>query len=252
MFTHAITRKPGPDFGLGITTSALGKPQYNQMLQQHQAYVLTLRSLGLDVLELEPLPGYPDAYFVEDPAVIVPEVAIITRPGAISRRGEADAIAPVIARFRQTACIHAPGTLEGGDVLVIEKQVLVGLSERTNREGIEQLRSILSPFGYMVTPIALSEGLHLKSGVNFVGEDTLLVTVDFSEAEALHHYRRILVGQAEAYAANSLFINGTILTPKGFPGVRHSLEQVGLPVVELNVSEPRKMDGGLTCMSLRF
>ncbi len=251
-YTHAITRKPGPDFALGITTSDLGEPDYARMLVQHAAYVETLRALGLDVTVLDPLAGYPDAYFVEDPAVVTPDLAVITHPGAVPRRGEPDAIAPVLARFLRTARIQPPATLEGGDVLIVEKRVFVGISERTNRAGAEQLGSLLAPFGYTLTAIPVAAGLHFKSSVNYAGKNTLLVTEDFAALPELDEYARIIVDAGEAYAANTLWINDALITPSGFPRLRKKLDALGLPVIELDVSEAQKMDGGLTCMSLRF
>jgi len=143
MLTRAILRRPGDDFAAGITTSGLGAPDPALMLAQHAAYAATLRALGLAIDVLDPLPGFPDAYFVEDAAVIVPEVAVITRPGAPARREETEPIVPVLARHREIARLAAPATLDGGDVLVVDRDVFVGLSARTNVEGAAQLRRLL-------------------------------------------------------------------------------------------------------------
>lgn len=252
MFTHAICREPGPDFANGITTSELGKPDLEKMLVQHRAYVGALRSLGLEVEVLASLPGYPDAHFVEDVAIVTPEVAIVTRPGAMPRRGEEEAITPVLARRRPLARITAPGTLDGGDVLIVGRHVLVGVSERTNADGVAQLDRILAPFGYATTPVPIAAGLHLKSDVNGLGADLLLVSAAFSNREELAPYRRLVVPAGEGYAANTLWINGTLLHPAGFPATRAELTALGMPILELDTSEARKMDGGLTCLSLRF
>ena len=252
MFAQAIARLPGPDFCRGLTTSNLGTPDYGLMLQQHRAYVGTLQALGLTVVLLEPLEGYPDAYFVEDAAIVTSEVAVIARPGALTRRGEENALAPVVSRCRPCERIVEPGTLEGGDVLFVERRVFVGLSERTNLEGARQLGCVLAPFGYLVEVVPVAEGPHLKSSISYVGKNTLLLTAEMAEQPAFDRFGRILVEADEVYAANSLLINDHLLMPQGFPNTRQKLECLGLEVVELDTSEARKMDGGLSCMSLRF
>ncbi|MFN8011049.1 MAG: arginine deiminase family protein [Holophagaceae bacterium] len=251
-FTRALCRRPGPDFADGLTTADLGRPDHGTMLAQHEAYVAALRSLGLEVAVLDPLPGHPDAYFVEDAALVFPELAVVTRPGAGARRAEAEALAPALARHRELFRLEAPATLDGGDVLAVGKQVYAGLSERTNAEGVAQLGRILAPHGYTVTGVPVAAGLHFKSSVNWVGGDALLLTPDFAGRPELAGFRHLVVEASEAYAANTLWINGTLLTPAGFPRTRALLEGLGLPVLELDTSEARKMDGGLTCLSLRF
>lgn len=252
MFTRALLRSPGPDFADGLTTAELGRPTLAAMEAQHRAYAATLAELGLEVELLPALPGYPDAYFVEDGAVVVPELAVITRPGAPSRRGEEESLAPALAQHRPLARITEPGTLDGGDVLIVDKELFVGLSDRTNREGAEQLGALLAPHGYRLHCVPVGAGLHLKSSVNYVGEGALLMTAALAEREAFAPFRRLVVEEADAYATNTLLINGTLLTPAGFPRVRALLEPLGLPIRELDTSEARKMDGGLTCLSLRF
>lgn len=253
MFTHAIVRIPGENFASGLTTSGhLGAADHAVMLKQHEAYIQTLRDLGLDVEVLPPAPEYPDAHFVEDAAVVVPEVAVITRPGADSRRGEEVTIEPSLAAHKPVVRIAAPGTLDGGDVLLVDKRFFVGLSERTNEEGARQFAEIMGEHGYETTTVPVGEGLHFKSGVNHVGGNTLLVTPDFAGCKELEGYDLLETPDGEDYAANTLYINGTLITPKGFPGVRAMLDGLGLPIVELDMSETRKMDGGLTCLSLRF
>ena len=174
MFTHAIARKPGRNFAQGLTTANLGAPSYKLITEQHKAYVETLESLGLDVVVLDTQPDYPDSYFVEDTAVVTPDVAVITIPGASSRRGEEDTIEPVLARYRKTLRIQATGTIEGGDVLMLGTHFLIGLSDRTNPEGAEQLGRILEKYGNTWTTVPIGAGLHLKLSVNFVGENTLI------------------------------------------------------------------------------
>jgi dimethylargininase len=252
VFTHAITRIPGKDFAGGITTANLGPPGYERILDQHRRYVESLRSLGLQVEVLEPLPGYPDAYFVEDVAVVAPSVAVITRPGAPSRLGEADFIVPALSRHRPVVRIQPPGTLEGGDVLQVEKHFFIGISERTNQEGAGQLGRILEGYGYTWSTVPVGEGLHLKSGLSYLGQNTLLASKPFADLELFSGLKKFVLEPGEEAAANTLLVNGCLLTPTGFPQTRRQLDSLGLPVIELEVSEVQKMDGGLTCLSLRF
>ena len=252
MFTRAVTRKPGSDFARGITTADRDAPDYDLMRAQHVIYVNLLRLVGLMVLELDALPGYPDAYFVEDVAVVTPKVAVITRPGAPSRRGEEAAMELVLAKYRPIARIKPPGTLDGGDVLIVDKQVFVGLSERTNKAGADQLGGILQKHDYTCTAVPVAAGLHFKSSVNHVGGKTLLVTADFAGRPELDEYEQIVVPEGEEAAANVLWVNGRLLIPKGYPQTRQKLLDWGADLITLDVSEAAKMDGGLTCMSLRF
>ncbi|UCC54768.1 MAG: hypothetical protein JSV68_12505 [Anaerolineaceae bacterium] len=252
MFNHAITRKPGRDFAKGLTTSDLGEPDYARICQQHQAYINALQSQGLDVTVLEALPGYPDAYFVEDVAVVTGEVAVITAPGAEARKGEAEHIVAVLATYRPITRIQPPGTLDGGDVMMAEKRCYIGLSERTNEDGAAQLGQILRAYGYKCTAVPLAGGLHLKSDVNYIGRNTLLLTEPMFNVQAFDGFDKILVDEEEAYAANTLLVNGRLLTPQGFPRTKAKLLQAGFQIVEMETSELQKMDGGLSCMSLRF
>ena len=252
MFTRAILRRPGPDFASGLTTSALGPAELPAMLAQHAAYAAALSRLGLQLELLDPLPGFPDAYFVEDVAVIVPELAIVGRPGAPSRRGEADAINFVLAKHRPVANLTGDATLDGGDVLVVDKRVWVGRSSRTNQEGIAQLTALLAPHGYEVRKAEVPDGLHFKSSVTYVGNGTLLATEAFASLPALEGCAVITAARGEEFAANTLFVNGTLLVPAGAPETRQKLDALGVPIVALEISEVRKMDGGLTCMSLRL
>ena len=251
-FTKAIVRKPGSDFAAGLTTADLGKPRFDLLTTQHRAYMAVLRRLGVEVMVLEPLDGYPDAYFVEDPAIITPEVAVITRPGAPTRRGETEALESVLAVHRPLRRIEAPGTVDGGDVLVAGKRVFAGRSERTNAAGIDQLEEILAPYGYRCTAVEVAAGLHLKSSVNLVGAHTLLLTREFKDHPAFSGFKQIILAPDEHYAGNTLWLNGHLLMPQGFTHTRRQLEQLMLPIIALNMSEVQKMDGGLTCLSLRF
>lgn len=251
-FTHAIVRTPGPDAGDGLTTAGLGRPDLDRLLAQHAAYVATLEELGLRVTRLEALPGHPDAYFVEDTALMFPELAVLTRPGAPSRLAEAEAIAPTVSAFRPLHRLAAPATLDGGDVLLVDRTVFVGLSTRTNAEGAAQLQAILAPHGYRVVTVPVPEGLHFKSSVTWACEGVLVLTEAFAGRPEFEGFRLRVVPGPEAYAANVLNVNGTLLMPKGFPRTEAMLRELGLPMRVLDQSEVQKMDGALTCMSLRF
>lgn len=253
LYKHAITRKPGRNFAAGLTTAKNEQPDYELIIVQHNDYVEVLRSLGVEVIVLDPLPEYPDSYFVEDTAVVFPEAAVITNPGAESRRGEEDGIELVLARFRDTAVrISSPGTVDGGDVLQAEKHFFIGISERTNEEGARQLGKILQNYGYSWEKINVGDGLHLKSGVNYLGNNTMLLSEGFNPDRAFSGYNRMVLDKDEEYAGNTLLVNGFLLVPAGFPKTIKKLKKTGFKIIELNVSEVRKMDGGLTCMSLRF
>lgn len=252
MFSHAITRVPGPDYPQGLTTSTLSTPDMALTLAQHAAYVDCLESLGVEVTVLPPAPGFPDACFVEDTAVVVREVAVITRPGAPSRAGETASMEAPLAALRPLARIEAPGTLDGGDILQVGKRFFIGVSDRTNAEGARQLAAILAAHGYESSVIEVAAGLHLKSSLNFVGNNTMLVTADFAGHPAIAGFDQIVCPAGEEYAANTLLMNGTLIMPTGYARTRTLLEPLGLPIVELDTSEYRKMDGGLTCLSLRL
>lgn len=252
MITHALLRRPAPTVADGLTTVDEGRPDVAHTLEQFEAYVAALRNAGVDVTVLDPLPAYPDAHFVEDVAVVTPEVIVRTRPGAPARRGEIEAIDTALRRFGSVVAIEAPGTLDGGDVLIVGDRVFVGLSERTNDAGARQLRAIVEPQGFSCVTVPVGAGLHLKSSVNAVSDDTLVLTREFADEPAFAEFGRLVVPDVEAYAANVLRVNDRVLVPDGCPSVAGLLRRRGLQLVELAMSEFRKMDGGLTCLSVRF
>lgn len=251
-FKQAVVRKPGANFGDGLTTSGMGAPDFKLMTAQHDAYVDALRALGLKVTVLAAEMAFPDAHFVEDAAVVTPDIAVITNPGAPARQGEEITIAPVLKDFRPIARIQAPGTLDGGDVLMVGSHFFIGISARTNPEGAGQLGRILERFGNTWQTVAVGGGLHLKSGVNHVGGGTLLLTEAFNRMDVFEGYEKLVLDPAETYAGNSLWVNDHLLVPQGFPDTLGKLEKLGLPIRQLDVSEVQKMDGGLTCLSIRF
>jgi dimethylargininase len=250
--TQAVCRRPGPDLAAGLTTSDRGVPDFVTALLQFDAYVDALRASGLGVTVLDALPGFPDAHFVEDTAVMTRDSAVIALPGAAARDGEQGPMAEVLGRRRPLEHIVPPGTLDGGDVLQVGSHFLIGISGRTNEEGARQLGACVESQGGSWTPVPVDEGLHFKSSVNAVEDGTLLVTAEFADRTELAGYEKIIVPEGEEYAANTLLINGTLLTPAGFPGTRRLLDELGCGIIELDTSEFRKMDGGLTCLSLRW
>ena len=250
--TTAITRTPSANAGDGLTESGLGPPEMARMLAQHRDYVGLLESFGLRVIVLDPDDRYPDACFVEDTAVVTPDIAVVTLPGAPSRRGEEIAIEPFLAEHRPVARIEAPGSVDGGDVLVMGEQAIIGRSARTNEDGARQLAKILEKHGMTCTTIDAGRALHLKSSVNALGDYRLLVTEEFAERPELSTFERVLVPAEESYAANSLLVNDKVIVPAGFPATREVIERLGMTTVEADVSEFRRMDGGLTCLSIRL
>ena len=251
-FSNAIVRAPCRGFGSGLTTADLGPPDFSVMQTQHQAYIEALQNAGLQVEVLPALDGLADAHFVEDVAVVTPELAVVTRPGAQARRGETAFIEAALGRHRPLAHIQAQGTLEGGDVLQIGRRFLVGLSARTNAQGVDQLRGLLSPHGYQVIAVPVAEGLHFKSDVNWLGDEQLVVTPAFAGCEQLASFDKLVLPPEEAYAANCVRVNDHLLISDGYPKAHAMLSELGLTLIPLGTSECAKMDGGLTCLSLRF
>lgn len=252
MFSKAITRRPGPEVVDGITSQNLGKPDYELALRQHGAYVQALRDLGLAVTVLDAEPGYPDCCFVEDTAVVCEEVAVLTPLGAPTRQGEQVTIEPELARHKPVVRITPPALIEGGDVLLVEKTFYVGLSDRTNDLGAQALADAVAPHGYETVVIACCPSLHFKTDVNYIGNNTILVSPCCHGMEQLAGFDRIIVEDDEAYARNCLYINGTVIVPGGFPKTLEAVRATGVETVVLDMSEFRKLDGGLTCLSLRF
>ena len=257
MFTKAITKKPCRALIDGITTSMFGEgtPDYDAAIRQHDEYVATLRELGLEVTDLEGDERYPDSCFVEDPAVVMAECAVITNPATDSRNGEKHEIIKTIKEFYaddQIFFIEAPGTMEGGDVMLVDKHFYVGQSDRTNKEGFEQFKAIVEKFGYTATAVPVTEGLHLKDFVIYLENNNMLVSAVMNEKEAFKDFNRFVVDADELYAINSMNINGTVLVPMGNPKTQKIIEDLGYPVKVMDTNEFRKIDGSLTCLSLRF
>ena len=248
----AITRKVSPALA-GCELSFVPRSPIDVPLagQQHAAYCAALEALGCEVIALPALDAYPDSVFVEDVALVFDEVAIATRPGAESRRGEGHAVHEVLGSLRPLLRIEAPGTLDGGDVLLIGKRVFVGMSARSNEAGRAQLRELLAPHGYTVEGVATRECLHLKSAVTQVAEDTLLVNHAWlADASPFAGYKIIEVDPEEEHAANAVRIGHAILYPDCFPKTLARLLVEGIDVTTVDVSELQKAEGAVTCCSL--
>ncbi|MGA2130912.1 MAG: arginine deiminase family protein [Bryobacteraceae bacterium] len=221
-------------------------------IAQHDRYEACLASLGIHVVSLPALPDAPDAVFVEDPAIVLDEVAVMARMGAPSRRTESASLAEAVARFRPLRWIAEPGTLEGGDVVRIGSALYVGRSARSNDDGIAQLARELAPFGYTVRGVEMRGCLHLKSACTYLGRDTLLANRDWVDLTPFTDCRVIDVAANEPGAADVLAIGETIIIPASFPQTARILETAGWRVLPLDVSELQKAEAGVTCMSLIF
>lgn len=249
----AITREVSPSIASCELTHVTRQPiDLEAARAQHDSYVDCLRQLGCHVVALPAEPDLPDAVFVEDTAVVLDEVAMLTRPGAASRRREVPSVAQALAPFRPLVHITAPATLDGGDVMRLGRRIFVGLSGRTSREGLEQLASIATPLGYDVVAVAMEGCLHLKSAVTAVAADTLLLNPVWVDRAAFAGLEIVEVDANEPYAANSLLVGGSVIHPSAFPRTREKLVARGLDVRDVDVSELAKAEGAVTCCSLVF
>ena len=219
-------------------------------MRQHRHYTQTLQSLGCTLEWLPPLPQHPDGVFVEDTAVVVAEIAVVTRPGAASRRGETATVAEALVQHKRVSAIVEPGCLDGGDVLHIDHTLHVGASGRTNEAGMDQLLRLLGPHGYRIEKVPLEGCLHLKSACSFIPPDVLLVNPAWVDPTKFGPLRVVAVAEGELHAANTLTIGGTTLVSSTYPHTRRRLEAVGVSTRAIDVSELHKAEGGLTCMSL--
>lgn len=253
-FSHAITRLPGSSVTGGLRAVDTGAPQLSTFLAHHASYVDALRSTGAEVLVLDALEAYPDSVFVEDTALCLPEGAIVMRPGAPTRLGEAHEMLPTLRKFYgQVLEVDAPATIEGGDILVTGHEILVGTSARTNAEGIAELARLVDRWGYTVRTVNTPEGvLHFKTDCSLLDEETVLSTKRLSASGCFDGYRVIHVTDGEEAAANTIRFNELVLMPAGFPATRDTLSRAGYTVREIGNSEAAKLDGGMSCLSLRF
>lgn len=285
MFTRAIVSPPAPNFAAGLTTAGRGAPLFARALQQHEAYCAALEACGLTLTRLEADADYPDSTFVEDTAILAIGVApsptvgflprwqpaaVLTRPGPQSRRGEVTAIQNALESFFPASAIEtikAPGTVDGGDICQAANHFFVGVSERTNEAGAQQLAEILARFGFTASLIdirpnrttksvsgasATASLLHLKSGLAYLSDNRLVVTEALAKRAEFSAYELISVRPEEEYAANCINVNDNILVPAGFPATERAIQRLGYQTIVLEMSEFQKMDGGLSCLSLRF
>lgn len=254
-FSHAITRLPAPSILDGLRAVDTGSPDLGLMLTHHAEYSAALAETGATVIQLPALPAYPDSVFVEDTALCLPEGAVIMRPGAPSRLGEAAEMAPHLAALygdlRQIT--GADSFIEAGDILMCEAEVLVGRSARTNAAGIAELAAILADWGIKTREVFTPPGvLHFKTDCSLMDEETILATPRLAESGCFDGYRVIHVADGEEAAANAIRFNDLVLMAAGFPRTRDALVQAGYNLREIGNSECAKLDGGMSCLSLRF
>jgi dimethylargininase len=278
MFTKAIVRPPAANYAEALTTQDLGAPDYARALRQHATYCEALEECGLTLTRLEADERYPDSTFVEDMAVIVGALrigalpdsratapyAILTRPGAASRVGEVESIAEALSRFySELHSIREPGTLDGGDVCEAgcaaehggRSHFFIGISERTNEAGAEQLAAWLAPYGCTSSFVdirGLKNILHLKSGLAYLGDNRLGVIDALADHNEFRSHELVRVPAGEEYAANCVRANDRVLVAAGYPGFAGTLRDLGYQTIALEMTEFQKMDGGLSCLSLRF
>ena len=253
MFKIAIVRKPGKSMLKGLTTAELGLPDYENALVQHAEYIKVLKECGLEVMVLEEDEKHPDSTFVEDTALLTRECAIITNPGALSRRGEIIEIKNVLKEYYSyIEEVQEPGTVDAGDIMMVGSHFYIGLSERTNEKGAEQVVEYLEKYGMRGSTVNLEEVLHLKTGVAYLERNNLVACGEFISKEEFQGFNILEIDKDESYAANCIWVNDTVLIPKGFPKAKEMIKSEGYAVKEVDVSEFRKLDGGLSCLSLRF
>jgi dimethylargininase len=249
----AITRKVSPNIHLCELSHLERQPiNYANAVKQHDEYEGALAKYGCKVFGLEAEPDLPDSVFVEDAAVVFDELAIITLPGANSRKPETESVAEALKPYRKLSFIQEPGTMDGGDVLRVGKQVFVGITPRTNLEGIEQMRKILAPHGYSVNGVPVHGCLHLKSAVTQVAENTLLINPTWVDRGSFPGMEFLEVDPSESFGANALLIEGNVIYPSAYPKTCQRLIERGITLQNVDASELAKAEGGVTCCSLIF
>ncbi len=254
-FTHAICRLPSADLSDGLRAIDTGTPDPARFAADHADYVAALRATGADVTVLDALDAFPDGVFVEDTALCLPEAAILMRPGAPSRAGEVAHMAPALAVAYGDAIITlpAPARIEGGDILVTETEVLVGLSARTDRAGVDALRAALRPFPLGLRVVDTPPGvLHFKTDCSLLAPDTVLATKRLAASGCFDGYKVIHTAEGEEAAANAIRFNDLVIVPAGFPRTAAALDEAGFTVRAIGNTEAAKLDGGMSCLSLRF
>ncbi len=253
-FTRAVTRKPSGSIVDGLRAADIGTPDLAQMLKDHAHYVAILRETGAEVVELPALEAYPDAVFVEDTALCLPEGAVMMRPGAPTRAGEVDGMAPVLRDIYDVVLeMSGPGFIEGGDILTTSREILVGRSARTDAAGVAELQSLVDQWGYSVREVFTPEGvLHFKTDCSLLDAETILSTKRLDASGCFEGYNVIHTSDGEEAAANAIRFNQFVIMPAGFPKTAERLCAAGYDVREVNNTECAKLDGGMSCLSLRF
>jgi dimethylargininase len=252
-FTHALLRRPGPSAVKGLRLRDGPDPNFAGLLAEHGAYAAALAAAGLEVTVLGPLESHPDALFVEDPALVFPEGAILLRPGAPSRKDEGEHLrAELAARFAQVLEL-GEGHVDGGDVLALPDRILIGLSARTDRTGAAALAGLLGQLGHKAEIVAPPPGvLHLKTASSLIDEETVLATATLAASGIFAGYRLLEVPAGEEGGGNVVRVRDTLLVGQGYPEITELLDGRGATVVPLANTEIAKIDAGLTCMSLRW
>ena len=253
-FTHAFTRAPAETVVDGLRAVDTGAPDLNVFRQHHADYVAALRSTGAEVIELPALPHFPDSVFIEDSALCLREGAIAMRPGAPSRLGEAAAIAPDLAKIYGTVrLIEGPGFIEGGDILTTEHEILVGKSARTDAEGVAELARLVADWGWGVREVQTPpDVLHFKTDCSLLDEETILATRCLADSGCFEGYRVIHTADGEEACANAVRFNELVVFPAGHPRTAEKLDKAGYSICQIGNSEAAKLDGGMSCLSLRF
>ena len=253
-FSRAVTRRPSAAIVDGLRANDIGTPDLNQMLKDHAHYVATLKETNAEVIELPALDDFADATFVEDTALVLPQGAIMMRPGAASRMGEVALMQPTLQKYcKEVRHITGSGHIEGGDILVTGREILVGRSDRTDALGVSELASIVSDWGYDVREVFTPEGvLHFKTDCSLLGENTILTTKRLAASGCFEGYDFIYTAEGEEACANTIRFNQFVLMPAGFPKTASVLADAGFLVRKINNSECAKLDGGMSCLSLRF
>ncbi len=253
-FSHAIVRQPCQAITEGLRALDIGTPDIDVFVRHHRDYVDVLRSTGAQVEILEPLEQFPDSVFVEDAALCLQEGAVVLRPGAPSRLGEAAAMMPTLHRYYdEVFSLTGPGFVEGGDILTTEKEILVGTSARTDRQGVEELRGLVDRWGYRVRILETPpDVLHFKTDCSLLDSETILATPRLNASGCFDSYRVILTEEGEDACANTIRFNDLVVMPSGFPKTRDKLVAAGYKVRTIGNSEAAKLDGGMSCLSLRF
>ncbi|KZK88585.1 N(G),N(G)-dimethylarginine dimethylaminohydrolase [Pseudovibrio sp. Ad46] len=253
-FTHAITRTPGQSITRGLRAVDVGAPDHEVFLKHHDDYVAALKTTGATIITLDAMEEFPDSVFVEDAALCLPEVAIAMRPGASSRLGEAAAMIPSLEKLYDTVLtIQGEGFIDGGDILTTEREILIGTSARTDTAGIEELRKMVAPWNYKVRELQTPDGvLHFKTDCSLLDEETILSTKRLDASGCFEGYRVLHTAEGEEACANSIRFNDLVLMPDGFPKTEELLVKEGYNIRKIGNSEAAKLDGGMSCLSLRF